>query len=66
MRPTAQRFAEQWLAERVIARGIVSAKDVADRVVADGKAHGIAAEDFDDDKGRLFAMILASIDRGAS
>lgn len=62
MRPTARRFAENWLDERVVAREVVSAKDWADALVRDGGAEGIAAEDFDDD-GCFFEMVVAAIDR---
>lgn len=63
MRPAAQRFAENWLDERVIAREIFSAKDLAVAMVRDGEAHGIRPEDFDDDEGRVFGMILMAIER---
>lgn len=65
MRPNARRFAEQWLDEHAAeTRGEnVSVKDLADRLTVKGEARGIAAEDFDDDEGRLLEMILAAVDR---
>lgn len=61
MRPNARRFAEQWLDEHAAEN--VSAKELADKLVNDGEALGIAGEDFDDDDGLLFQMVRAVVGR---
>ena len=64
MRPQASHFAEQWLHEHLnkTPSGPVSARELADQLIAAGQMAGIPADEMEDDIGSVFDLIFAALE----